>query len=141
MLGLSHIHTTRIEVTILRVSPVCCSPRNRQPRLPMGQHQGPGAAFQLRTCDPHKLLNMWLKQSKYPTLTTGNTFNGPESVTAHAPAGDSPFGVSDLVGETLTIWAYFYVCVSLLNTAPRPFLFTHSHSHSHQHSALYLLSR
>jgi formylglycine-generating enzyme required for sulfatase activity len=42
-------------------------------------------------------------QSKYPTLTTGNTFNGPESVTAHAPAGDSPFGVSDLVGN---VWQY-----------------------------------
>jgi formylglycine-generating enzyme required for sulfatase activity len=42
-------------------------------------------------------------KSKYPTLNTGTTFNGPEQVTAHAPAGDSPFGVSDLVGN---VWQY-----------------------------------
>jgi len=42
-------------------------------------------------------------QRKYPSMTSGNTFNGPESVTAHAPIGDSVFGVSDLVGN---VWQY-----------------------------------
>jgi len=42
-------------------------------------------------------------QSKYPTRTTGTTFPGPESVFAHSPAGDSPFGVADLVGN---VWQY-----------------------------------
>lgn len=36
-------------------------------------------------------------------LTTGNTFMGSEPVTAHAPAGDSVFGVSDLVGN---VWQF-----------------------------------
>ena len=73
-------------------------------------------------------MNMWLKQSKYPTLTTGNTFNGPESVTAHAPAGDSPFGVSDLVGETLT--GPISMCVSLLNMKSKELKTKISHAHS-----------
>ena len=38
-----------------------------------------------------------------PNYTTGNTYLGPEPVTAHAPAGDSPFNVSDLVGN---VWQY-----------------------------------
>jgi len=42
-------------------------------------------------------------QSKYPTLTTGDTFKGPESVFAYSPAGDSPFRVSGLVGN---VWQY-----------------------------------
>merc|ERR1719409_2003847 len=37
-------------------------------------------------------------QSKFPKLQSGNVFPGAESVTAHAPAGDSPFGLSDLIG-------------------------------------------
>merc|ERR1712178_78289 len=32
-----------------------------------------------------------------------HNFMGSESVMAHAPAGDSPFGVSDLVGN---VWQY-----------------------------------
>jgi len=42
-------------------------------------------------------------QSRFPILHTGSIFGGPEAVTAHAPAGDSPFGVSDLVGN---VWQY-----------------------------------
>merc|ERR1711964_309579 len=34
---------------------------------------------------------------------SGNTNPGPEPVTAHVPLGDSPFGVSDLVGN---VWQY-----------------------------------
>jgi formylglycine-generating enzyme required for sulfatase activity len=39
----------------------------------------------------------------WPTFNTGITFTGPEDVTAHAPAGDSPFGVSDMAGN---VWQY-----------------------------------
>jgi len=39
----------------------------------------------------------------WPTFKDGITFTGPEDVTAHAPAGDSPFGVSDLAGN---VWQY-----------------------------------
>jgi formylglycine-generating enzyme required for sulfatase activity len=42
-------------------------------------------------------------QSKFPVETSGNTFFGSEPVTAHAPQGDSVFGVSDLVGN---VWQY-----------------------------------
>merc|ERR1712070_506757 len=42
-------------------------------------------------------------QSRYPEEQSGNVFQGPEPVTAHAPQGDSPFGVSDLVGN---VWQY-----------------------------------
>merc|ERR1711907_7733 len=42
-------------------------------------------------------------QTKFPKQTAGTTFLGPESVHAHAPAGNSPFGVSDLVGN---VWQY-----------------------------------
>jgi len=42
-------------------------------------------------------------QSRFPVETNGHTFEGPEPVTAHAPMGDSPFGVSDLVGN---VWQY-----------------------------------
>ena len=35
----------------------------------------------------------------WPKFNTGNVFPGPESVAAHAPAGDSPFGVSDTAGN------------------------------------------
>merc|ERR550537_3507 len=34
---------------------------------------------------------------------TGNVFLGPRPVAEHAPAGDSPFGISDLVGN---VWQY-----------------------------------
>ena len=34
-----------------------------------------------------------------PNETTGVKYPGPEAVDAHAPQGDSPFGVSDLVGN------------------------------------------
>merc|ERR1719182_26196 len=37
-------------------------------------------------------------QSKYPKMSDGQTFPGPESVRAH-PGGASPFGVEDLVGN------------------------------------------
>lgn len=42
-------------------------------------------------------------KTKYPTLSAAKTIPGAESVTAHAPAGDSPFGVSDMVGN---VWQY-----------------------------------
>jgi len=42
-------------------------------------------------------------QDNYPVLTTGHTYLGPEPVTAHSPAGDSPFGMSDIVGN---VWQY-----------------------------------
>lgn len=42
-------------------------------------------------------------QSRYPVEKGGHTFEGSESVTAHVPHGDSPFGVSDLVGN---VWQY-----------------------------------
>lgn len=42
-------------------------------------------------------------QSNFPVETTGYIFLGSEPVTAHAPAGDSVFGVSDLVGN---VWQY-----------------------------------
>ncbi len=38
-------------------------------------------------------------QSKYPTMEDGNDFQGPAKVTAFSPAGGSPFGVMDLVGN------------------------------------------
>ena len=38
-----------------------------------------------------------------PNETTGVKYPGPEAVDAHAPQGDSPFGVSDLVGN---VWQY-----------------------------------
>lgn len=41
--------------------------------------------------------------SKYPQQQNGTKCLGPEPVTAHAPDGDSPFGVSDLVGN---VWQY-----------------------------------
>lgn len=44
-----------------------------------------------------------LTQDNYPVLTTGETYAGPEPVTAHSPAGDSPFGMSDVVGN---VWQY-----------------------------------
>lgn len=42
-------------------------------------------------------------QSRFPVETNGTTFEGPESVTAHSPMGDSLFGVSDLIGN---VWQY-----------------------------------
>lgn len=42
-------------------------------------------------------------QSRYPKQKNGNRFMGAEPVTAHAPSGDSPFGVSDLIGN---VWQY-----------------------------------
>merc|ERR1711865_254406 len=42
-------------------------------------------------------------QSKFPVEKSGNTFLGSEPVTAHAPDGDSVFGVSDMVGN---VWQY-----------------------------------
>ena len=38
-----------------------------------------------------------------PTFTSGNVYKGPEEAGAHSPAGDSPFGVADMVGN---IWQY-----------------------------------
>ena len=38
-----------------------------------------------------------------PTFHSGNTNPGPESAGAHSPAGDSPFGVADMVGN---VWQY-----------------------------------
>merc|ERR1711865_1333469 len=40
---------------------------------------------------------------KFPVEKSGNTFLGSEPVTAHAPDGDSVFGVSDMVGN---VWQY-----------------------------------
>lgn len=42
-------------------------------------------------------------QKRYPVLSTANVFPGPEPVAAHAPDGDSPFGVSDMAGN---VWQY-----------------------------------
>jgi len=42
-------------------------------------------------------------QSRFPVEQCGKIFTGSEPVTAHAPQGDSPFGVSDLVGN---VWQY-----------------------------------
>jgi len=42
-------------------------------------------------------------QSRYPKQHSGTVFMGSESVTAHEPAGNSPFGVADLVGN---VWQY-----------------------------------
>lgn len=41
--------------------------------------------------------------SRYPTFHDGNSNPGPEPVAKHSPAGDSPFGVADLVGN---VWQY-----------------------------------
>ena len=41
--------------------------------------------------------------ANYPPMSTGATCRGPQPVAAHAPQGDSPFGVSDLVGN---VWQY-----------------------------------
>ena len=41
--------------------------------------------------------------ARAPALHTGTAWPGPEPVTAHSPAGDSPFGVADLVGN---VWQY-----------------------------------
>lgn len=42
-------------------------------------------------------------RSRYPKEQTGTVCHGPEPVTAHSPAGDSPFGVSDLIGN---VWQF-----------------------------------
>ena len=44
-----------------------------------------------------------LNQSNFPVETNCPLFLGPEPVTAHVPAGDSIFAVSDLVGN---VWQY-----------------------------------
>ena len=38
-------------------------------------------------------------QDNFPKVQDGNVFAGPESVFAHDPAGASPFGVVDMVGN------------------------------------------
>lgn len=42
-------------------------------------------------------------QDNYPVQKTGNTYTGPEPVGKYSPAGDSPFGMSDAVGN---VWQY-----------------------------------
>jgi len=42
-------------------------------------------------------------QTRYPKQTTGTVFTNPEKVTAYGARGDSPFGVSDLIGN---VWQY-----------------------------------
>jgi len=42
-------------------------------------------------------------QTRYPVLNRGSKNPGPEPVSSHSPAGDSPFGVADLVGN---VWQY-----------------------------------
>eukprot|EP00404_Azadinium_spinosum_P031245 CAMPEP_0180568862 /NCGR_PEP_ID=MMETSP1037_2-20121125/7381_1 /TAXON_ID=632150 /ORGANISM="Azadinium spinosum, Strain 3D9" /LENGTH=281 /DNA_ID=CAMNT_0022586079 /DNA_START=23 /DNA_END=868 /DNA_ORIENTATION=- len=44
-----------------------------------------------------------LNQTCIPKEQSGTSFEGPEPVTAHEPLGNSPFGVSDLVGN---VWQY-----------------------------------
>ena len=43
-----------------------------------------------------------------PNETTGVKYPGPEPVDAHAPQGDSPFGVSDLVGNVWQMTDQWY---------------------------------
>ena len=43
-----------------------------------------------------------------PNETTGVKYPGPEAVDAHAPQGDSPFGVSDLVGNVWQMTDQWY---------------------------------
>lgn len=42
-------------------------------------------------------------QSRYPVLQSGRAIPGPGRIGDHSPAGDSPFGVADLVGN---VWQY-----------------------------------
>merc|ERR1712137_244580 len=44
-----------------------------------------------------------MNETNIPEQQNGTNYRGPEPVTAHSPAGDSPFGVSDLIGN---VWQY-----------------------------------
>lgn len=44
-----------------------------------------------------------MNETNFPRQQNGTNYLGPEPVTAHSPAGDSPFGVSDLIGN---VWQY-----------------------------------
>mmetsp|Transcript_25629 Transcript_25629/g.59059 ORF Transcript_25629/g.59059 Transcript_25629/m.59059 type:complete len:719 (-) Transcript_25629:225-2381(-) len=44
-----------------------------------------------------------LDPSKFPAQHSGRAAPGPDDVLAHSPAGDSPFGVADLVGN---VWQF-----------------------------------
>jgi len=43
------------------------------------------------------------KEGALPTFNTGQKCPGPEKVGVHSPAGDSPFGLQDMVGN---VWQY-----------------------------------
>ena len=43
------------------------------------------------------------KEGAVPVFQSGNTYFGPDDVGAHSPAGDSPFGLQDMVGN---VWQY-----------------------------------
>ena len=63
----------------------------------------------------------------FPHGTTGNTYGGPEPVGTYSPAGDSPFGVSDLVGnvcrgqglQLMATSRLALACYSLIRTSHR----------------------
>ena len=115
----------------------------------MGKHQGSGQTFQLRTCDL-QTDEYVVETVKVPHAHHWQHFQRARVSDCTCTSRRQPFW-SLRSCRWDSDWAYFYVCLSLeyeikgtknqdfscsfsdslLNTAPRPFLFTHSHSLSH----------